>query len=302
MAPESSTLGDRPAELEVLIGEAVRSLERSGVASPRVDAEILAAHVLDVSRGRVAALALAGRTVESDRAARLQALVADRARRIPLQHLTGVAPFRGLELRVGPGVFVPRPETEQVAQVALDHLSSRSSRPARVIDLGTGSGALAAALAVEHDAAEVHAVEVSAQAAAWARMNLAPLGVTLHEVDFRELPESWRSSFDVVVSNPPYIPPDMVPTEAEVREHDPQLALYGGREDGLELPGAVIDAAADLLVTHGWFILEHAEVQATEISSRLRADGRFADVRTHQDLSGRDRATSASRAGDADDT
>lgn len=281
--------------LEDLLRDAVGRLRDAGVPSARVDAEILLAHVLGESRGRAAALALAGRRADPETAERLRSLVDERARRVPLQHLTGLAPFRGLELRIGPGVFIPRPETEQVAQAALDHLQCvRVSRP-RVIDLGTGSGALAAAIAAEHPAAEVHAVELSEQAAAWARVNLEPHGVTLHRQDLREVPAEWEAAFDVVVSNPPYIPPGMVPTEAEVREHDPELALYGGGPDGLQVPWAVVDSAAALLSAGGWMIMEHAEVQAATIAARLAEDPRFAQVRTHQDLTGRDRATSAVR-------
>ncbi len=283
---------------DVLLREATRRLSEAGVPSPRVDAEVLAAHVLDVSRGRLAAMAIAGSALTAPQAARFTDLVGEREARVPLQHLTGVAPFRHLQLRVGPGVFIPRPETEQVAQVALEKLASMAqSRPAgwrpRVVDLGTGSGALAAAIAAEHPQAEVHAVELSASAVAWAELNLGPLGVTLHQRDLREVPPGWEASFDVVVSNPPYIPEGMVPREEEVRVHDPELALYGGGADGLAMPFAVIETAKRLLVPGGWFILEHAEVQAPALAARCRADAALSAVATHQDLTGRDRATSA---------
>lgn len=285
-------------EAEKLLAAAAARLGAAGVPSPRVDAEILAAHVLGVPRGRLAAMAVAGSEVTAEQAEKLSHLVAERAERVPLQHLTGLAPFRHLELRVGPGVFIPRPETEQVAQAALDQLARMAAqRPAswrpRVADLGTGSGALAAAIAAEHPSAEVHAVELSAQAAAWAELNLVPLGVTLHQRDLREVPEDWEASFDVVVSNPPYIPAGMVPREEEVRVHDPELALYGGGSDGLTMPHAVITAAKRLLVPGGWFILEHAESQAPVLAEHCRADVALTQVSTHQDLTGRDRATSA---------
>lgn len=285
-------------EADQLLSEATARLHAAGVPSPRVDAEILTAHVLGVSRGRLAAMALAGSAVPASQADRITELIAERAERIPLQHLTGLAPFRHLELRVGPGVFIPRPETEQVAQAALDQLGRMAAqRPAswrpRVIDLGTGSGALAGAIAAEHPSAEVHAVELSPQAAAWAQLNLDPLGVTLHQQDLREVPEDWEASFDVVVSNPPYIPAGMVPREAEVRVHDPELALYGGGDDGLTMPRAVIETAKRLLKPGGWFILEHAEVQADSLAEHCRRDPRLSEVSTHQDLTGRDRATSA---------
>lgn len=284
--------------IDQLLEEAAARLRASGVPSPRVDAEILAAHVLGVPRGRLAAMAIASRAVSVAEADRFTLLVSERAERVPLQHLTGLAPFRHLELRVGPGVFIPRPETEQVVQVALDQLTRMAAqRPVdwrpRVIDLGTGSGALAAAIAAEHPAAEVHAVELSAQAIAWAELNLLPLGVALHQLDLREVPEEWESRFDVVVSNPPYIPEGMVPREEEVRMHDPELALYGGGADGLTMPRAVIETAKRLLVPGGWMILEHAEVQAEALAAHCRADPGLSQVRTHQDLTGRDRATSA---------
>ncbi|GAA1178254.1 peptide chain release factor N(5)-glutamine methyltransferase [Nesterenkonia xinjiangensis] len=286
--------------LDDLLRAAVDRLTAAQVPSPRADAELLLAHVLDEGRGRAVALALVGSPVDEATAARYESLVDERTRRVPLQHLTGLAPFRGLELRVGPGVFIPRPETEQVAQAVLDHLRSQPTASPRVIDLGTGSGALAASIAAEHPSAEVHAVELSDQAAAWAEENLTPHGVTLHRRDLRRLPEEWQASFDVVVSNPPYIPPHMVPTEIEVREHDPGLALYGGGADGLEMPLAVVEAAASLLIDGGWMIMEHAEAQARAIADRLLSDRRFAQVRTHQDLTGRDRATSALRLRRAD--
>ncbi|GAA1142431.1 peptide chain release factor N(5)-glutamine methyltransferase [Nesterenkonia lutea] len=299
-AHSSPEIKHRPGgqHADVLLKTGADRLTEAGVPSPRTDAEILAAHVLGVPRGRLAAMAIAGSDVSSGDASRYLDLVEERASRVPLQHLTGLAPFRHLELRVGPGVFIPRPETEQVAQAALDQLARvAQSRPAqwrpRVIDLGTGSGALAAAIASEHPGAEVHAVELSAQAAAWAEMNLRPLGVTLHQRDLREVPADWESSFDVVVSNPPYIPAGMVPREEEVRVHDPELALYGGGADGLSMPHAVIAAAKRLLVPGGWFILEHAEVQAPVLAEHCRADAALERVATHQDLAGRDRATSA---------
>ncbi|MDO5493781.1 MAG: peptide chain release factor N(5)-glutamine methyltransferase [Nesterenkonia sp.] len=279
--------------LDDLTPDALRRLTEAGVPTPRADLELLIAHVLGVSRGEAAAAVVAGRRVTEEQVGRLTDLVDDRSRRIPLQHLTGLAPFRGLELRVGPGVFVPRPETEQVAQLALDRLAALAPPTPRVIDLGTGSGALAAAIAAEVPDAEVHAVEVSPQAAAWARMNLEPLGVRVHEEDLRTLPQTWDATFDVVVSNPPYIPPGMVPRDPEVRDHDPQTALYGGGEDGLAMPRATVAAARRLLRPGGWFVLEHAEAQAAPMREHLRRHRDLEEVTTHRDLTGRDRATSA---------
>lgn len=294
-------------ELSGLLEAATAQLTEASIPSPRVDAELLAGHLLNASRGEVQTKVLTGAQLSEEQAERFNTLVAERAQRIPLQHLTGTAPFRTLELRVGPGAFIPRPETETVVEAALERL--RQMRSAQMetagveprlnaVDLGTGSGAIAAALAAEFPQAEIHAVELSEEAAAWAELNFQnlPSGsapVRLHQCDLREFPEQVSEEFDVVVSNPPYIPEDMVPTEREVRDHDPELALYGGGRDGLEMPRAVIEAAKALLRPGGWFILEHAEVQAEALREICETDPSLTDVETHQDLSGRPRSTSA---------
>lgn len=268
---------------------AASTLAEAGVPSPQVDAELLAAHLLGESVGRVRALALIG----ADAPKGYEELIAERAQRVPLQHITGVAYFRGLSLAVGPGVFIPRPETETVAQRAIDAASRTAG--ARVADLGTGSGAIAGSVAQEVPDAEVYAVELSGLAYAWAERNLTPLGVTLVKGDFAEALSEHDGTFDVVVSNPPYIPTDAVPREPEVARHDPELALYGGSDDGLRLPLAAAGAAARLLKPGGYFVMEHAEVQAEALLRVLGADPAWAETHTHQDLSGRDRATSAVR-------
>lgn len=268
---------------------AASTLADAGVPSPRTDAELLAAHLLGESLGRVRALALMG----ADAPAHFEELVSERARRVPLQHITGVAHFRALELAVGPGVFIPRPETETVAQLAID--AARSMRGARVADLGTGSGAIAGSIAHEVPDATVFAVELSDLAYAWAERNLAALPVTLVKGDYAVALSEHNGTFDVVVSNPPYIPTEAVPRDPEVAQHDPEIALYGGSADGLRLPLAAADAAARLLTPGGYFVMEHAEVQAVALSRILDADGSWNSVRTHQDLTGRDRATSAVR-------
>lgn len=273
--------------MEEALRAAERRLREAGVPSPRADAELLAAHLLGVSRGRVRALALTGAQVPEG----FDALVDERARRVPLQHLTGVAHFRRIDLAVGPGVFVPRPETETVAQLVIDRASALPAP--KIVDLGTGSGAIAAAVADEVPGAEVHAVELSDLALAWAGPNLAPFGVHLTRGDLATALPEQDGSFDIVVSNPPYIPADAVPHEPEVAEHDPQMALYGGGADGMELPRAAASSAARLLRPGGYFVLEHAEVQAPWVAAFLERSGRWTAVTTHQDLSGRDRATSA---------
>lgn len=275
--------------LDEALRDAASILADAGVPTPRADAELLAAHLLGESVGRVRALALIGAAAPEG----FGELVAERARRVPLQHITGVAYFRGLELAVGPGVFIPRPETETVAQLAID--AARLLPGARVADLGTGSGAIAGSVAQEVPDALVFAVELSDLAFAWAERNLAPFGVTLVRADYAEALTEHNGTFDVVVSNPPYIPTEAVPREPEVAEHDPDMALYGGSTDGLRLPLAAAAAAARLLKPGGYFVMEHAEVQAAALAAILGADPSWTTVLTHQDLSGRDRATSAKR-------
>ncbi|WP_035776661.1 peptide chain release factor N(5)-glutamine methyltransferase [Arthrobacter sp. H5] len=275
--------------LDHALAAAARQLADAGVPSARVDAELLAAHLLGETPGRVRALALTGSPAPEG----FFDLVAERSRRVPLQHITGIAYFRHLELSVGPGVFIPRPETESVAQLAIDHAGTLSHP--KVVDLGTGSGAIAGSIAQEVPGAEVHAVELDGLAIAWAARNLEPLNVILTQGDFRTALSEHNGTFDIVVSNPPYIPAEAVPRDPEVAEHDPSIALYGGSADGLFLPLAAAESAARLLVPGGYFVMEHAEIQAPEIKRILEADARWTDVRTHPDLSGRDRATSAHR-------
>jgi release factor glutamine methyltransferase len=266
---------------------AAEVLAEAGVPSPRVDAELLAAHLLGESVGRVRALALAGAPAPEG----LAGLVAERAQRVPLQHITGRAQFRHLELEVGPGVFVPRPETETVVQHAIDH--ARGLAEPKMADLGTGSGAIAGALATEVPGSRVFAVELSELAHAWAERNLASLGVELVLGDLRTALAEHDGTFDVVVSNPPYIPAEAVPREPEVAEHDPQIALYGGGADGMQLPAAAAAAAARLLKPGGYFIMEHAEVQAAAVARLLETSGRWRHIAGVLDLTGRERATSA---------
>jgi release factor glutamine methyltransferase len=282
------------------VGQATALLAEAGVPSPRVDAELLADHLLGVGLGRLRAMLL----VDSPAPEGYAELVAERARRVPLQHITGVAHFRYLQLAVGPGVFIPRPETESVVQLVIDWLGDRDRRQGRarpkVVDLGTGSGAIAGSIALEVPGAEVYAVEFSEFAHAWAERNLRPLGVTLLRGDLRDALPEHNGTFDVVVSNPPYIPAEAIPNEPEVALHDPPEALYGGGADGMELPTAAAASAARLLVPGGYFVMEHAEVQATWIAAMLKNSGRWSGITTHLDLNGKERATSAVLAAPTD--
>ncbi len=277
-----------PAQtLAAAISEATAILQEAGVPSPRVDAELLAEHLLGVGLGRLRAMML-GDTPAPEGYAEL---VAERAQRVPLQHITGVAHFRYLELAVGPGVFIPRPETESVVQLVIDHVKGMAHP--RIVDLGTGSGAIAGSIAHEVPGADVHAVEYSAFAHAWAEKNLSPLGVKLVLGDLRDALPELNATFDVVISNPPYIPAEAVPNEPEVALHDPPEALYGGGADGMELPTAAAASAARLLVPGGYFVMEHAEVQAGWIKTMMARSGAWTRITTHLDLNGKERATSA---------
>ncbi|WP_426225631.1 peptide chain release factor N(5)-glutamine methyltransferase [Pseudarthrobacter sp. DSP2-3-2b1] len=277
--------------LAAAVSEATAILRDAGVPSPRVDAELLAEHLLGIGLGRLRAMML-GDTPAPEGYAEL---VAERARRIPLQHITGVAHFRYLELAVGPGVFIPRPETESVVQLVIDYVKGMAHP--RIVDLGTGSGAIAGSIAHEVPGAEVHAVEFSPFAHAWAEKNLAPLGVQLVLGDLRDALPELNGTFDVVISNPPYIPSEAIPNEPEVALHDPPEALYGGGADGMELPTAAAASAARLLVPGGYFVMEHAEVQSGWIAKMMKRTGAWTEITTHQDLNGKERATSAVLAG-----
>ncbi|MFV0434200.1 MAG: peptide chain release factor N(5)-glutamine methyltransferase [Leucobacter sp.] len=286
------------SEIGAVLGLLRARLEEAGIADPAPDAELIVGHVLGVSRGRVQALALLGRELTAEQLGRIEELAGERARRVPLQHLTGRAPFRSLELSVGPGVFVPRPETETVAQFAIDSLQLVPSANPVAADLCTGSGAIALAIANEVATARVWAVEKSPEAHAWASRNTAEWGqgrveLLLGDALDPELLAHLSAGVDVLVSNPPYVPLDMVPRDPEVRDHDPELALYSGA-DGLDLIRGISKVGLDLVRPGGLIVLEHAETQGEAIRRLLTADG-WSAAATHRDLTGLDRATTAVR-------
>jgi release factor glutamine methyltransferase len=291
-APAEAT----PESLAEAVTRATSVLAAAGVPSPTVDAQLLAAHLLGVGRGELAAMLFGTTEAPSG----YDGLIARRAAREPLQHITGTAYFRHLELAVGKGVFVPRPETESVVQLAIDVLTrlhqERGGKSNTVaVDLGTGSGAIAGSLATEVTGCTVFAVELSDDAYPWAAKNLADTGVNLVHGDMRNAFAELDGTVDVVVSNPPYIPADAIPRDLEVRLHDPHMALYGGGADGMDMPMAAAATAARLLHPGGYFVMEHAEVQAEQMSRLLRDSGLWDNVATHTDLTGRDRATSGTR-------
>ncbi len=277
--------------LQQNLDAATRRLGDAGVPSPRHDAETLAAHVLRIERGALWRQAEVGPGFEPA----FQELVVRRARREPLQHLTGAAYFRHAVLAVGPGVFVPRPETELVAGAAIDEARARTGSAPVVVDLGCGSGAIAKSVADEVPSAVVHAVELADSAIPWARRNLAGSRVTLHHADLAQALAELDGRVDVVVSNPPYIPLDGIPRDPEVRDHDPETALYAGR-DGLDVIRIIERAAARLLRAGGLVVVEHGDEQGTSAPAVFVASQIWSDVGDHQDLAGRPRFVTARRA------
>lgn len=271
-------------------------LERAGVPAARVDAELLVGHVLSLSRGAVQAKAVVDAPMSLDESEHVAELATRRAAREPLQHITGRAAFRSLELAVGPGVFVPRPETELVAQYAIDALRAVATPEPVGVDLGTGSGAIALAMASEVQHAKVFGVEVSPRAFVWTVQNFRAVGASNATAVFIDLADALPEldgAVDVVISNPPYIPLGAIPRDPEVRLFDPEIALYGGA-DGLDVVRQVSRTAQRLLRRGGTLVLEHGEAQAAEIAALLRLDG-WTAIAHHRDLTGRDRATTALR-------
>ncbi|MFT4214517.1 MAG: peptide chain release factor N(5)-glutamine methyltransferase [Microbacterium sp.] len=278
--------------LSALLRAATSVLAAAGVPAPDVDAELLAAHAFGMTRGEVAAASLRGDAAPTGTAA-FDALVARRAAREPLQHLTGIAPFRHLELAVGPGVFVPRPETEIVAQYAIDALRAVADADPIAVDLGTGSGAIALAMATEVPHARVYAAENSPAAFAWAQRNFHAHAPHAH-LELADLADAFGDldgTVSVLVSNPPYVPDDAIPRDAEVRLHDPAAALYGG-PDGLDVVRVLSGVGLRLVRPGGLIVIEHGEWQGAVIRDLLTADG-WRAAATHPDLTLRDRATTA---------
>jgi release factor glutamine methyltransferase len=281
--------------LREAVRAATHTLAAAGIASAPVDALHLAAHALGVEVGEARRLLVLGGV---DVPPGYAALVAERARRVPLQHLTGVAHFRSLTLRVGPGVFVPRPETETLVSLALEALDLLADRATPVVvDLATGSGAVAFAVQTERPAARVYAVELDPLAHGWAVANRDRLGldVPVRLADACTAYPELEGAVDLVTCNPPYIPTDQVPVDPEVRDHDPAIALYGGSADGLAIPLRMAARAAVLLRPGGVLLLEHADVQGPALLRAFMAAGTWREARDHPDLTGRPRVLVAVR-------
>ncbi len=286
----------------MLLGDLVRHaaarFESVGIDSALADAELLAGHILGLSRGGVQAQILMGASIEEKQAEQLAQLYGRRFAREPLQHITQIAYFRQLELAVGKGVFIPRPETEFVAQLAIDAIHdafASGEERAIAVDLGTGSGAIALAMATENPSAKIFAVEKSPEAHKFTSANFETYrdqcDATLVLGDLDDAFAELDGMVDVVASNPPYIPLAAVPRDEEVRLHDPALALYGG-DDGMSVMHLVSATALRLLKPGGALIVEHADSQSMQVCQLLLADG-WSEVRPHQDLTGRDRAVTA---------
>ena len=273
------------------IGEALRAAERvlemAGCETPRGDAQWIAAHALEISRA--ALFVDADRPFPERKREAFEVLVARRARREPLAYVIGTTNFRGLELEVGPGVLVPRPETEVTAGRAIELARDRAR--ATVVDVGAGSGAIALSVAAEVPTARVFATEPSAAARAWALRNLArtALRVTLlpgHLLD--PLHPALGGAVDVIVSNPPYVSDaEWEGLQPEVRDNEPRDAVLGG-PDGLDVLMSLLETAPRWLSIGGWLIVELADTQTERIAKLLRVIG-YTDVRVTPDLAGRDR-------------
>ncbi|MBW0092537.1 peptide chain release factor N(5)-glutamine methyltransferase [Pseudonocardia sp. KRD-184] len=277
--------------LRLAIAEAERLLAAAGVSSPRVDAELLAAHVVGVERGRLMMHPL----VDPPVVEALRQLVVRRAAREPLQHLLGTAVLGPVAVAVGPGVFTPRPETELLLEWGLRAIVGVTSP--LVVDLCTGTGALALAVAASRPDARVHAVEADPGALVWARHNIAAHGgtVTLHAGDVRwsDLLLDLESHVDLVLCNPPYVPDD-TELPPEVTEWDPPGAVFGG-PDGLEIIRAVIATSAGLLRYGGHLAIEHDDTHGEAVPALLRRRRVLTDVTEHTDLNGRPRFATARR-------
>jgi release factor glutamine methyltransferase len=280
------------------ISIATARLAEAGVDSPRTDAELIAAHVHGVRRSELHSVP------DSGFDPRFWDEIGRRAAREPLQHITGLAYFRYLELEVGPGVFVPRPETEVMTGWAIEALRRIDVAEPVLADLGTGSGAIALAIAQEVPRAVVHAVEADPLARQWAQRNIRRCAqasphtggrVFLHAGEFRSALAEFDHTFDLVISNPPYVPVGAI-LPPEVGEYDPSAALWSGG-DGLSAIRDVEGAARRLLRPGGLVAVEHGAPQGSAVYWIFSEERGWRNTRNHRDLADRDRFVTATWPG-----
>lgn len=300
-----------------LVRSASAMLRASGVDTPEHDAKLLAAEVFGVDLQTVdkamlmgsetSELAKQGAKQSGEDAAlkRFHTMVDRRSKREPLQHITGHAPFRYLDLKVGPGVFIPRPETELVVQEGIEWTTRHGMYRAKVVDLCAGSGAIGLAFATEVPGSEVWAVEKSERTAQWTRRNLDETtkrypaiagNYHLEIADATQMPtlNQLDGTIDIVLTNPPYVPLADIPQQPEVRDYDPDLALYGGSADGTLIPERIIARAAKLLKNGGLLVMEHDITQGERLSTFALSYG-FSNVMVHNDYTGRPRYMTAKK-------
>jgi release factor glutamine methyltransferase len=278
--------------ISALLQQSALQLSNAGVQSPEVDSELLAAFFLGITRSELGVAVALNSDFPEDKIAAFEVAVSRRAKREPLQHITGLAPFRHLELLVGKGVFTPRPETEQVVSFAMEKIASLENPT--IVDLCAGSGAIALSFVTERADSNVFAVEKSKEAFEYLKQNSKSYGLELSQlsnVDLRDCLVGMDSVADLVISNPPYIPSEAIPVDLEVQLHEPALALYGGA-DGLDVIRLILAKAKQLLRTGGLLVLEHADTQASSITELLLAEG-WIGIESRKDLAGKDRMISA---------
>ena len=260
---------------------------------PEIDASLLLEHLLQCSRSEVQLKLLRMSDEEVDTLDReLRRLVLRRQNGEPVQYITGNAPFRYLEYQVGPGVLIPRPETESLVSLVVEEIDKSGSQSQTLIDLGSGSGCIAISLASERKNLAVTAVENSKGAFAWLEQNIATLAPQVRAVLGSAESACKGETFDYVVANPPYIPVGQ-PLPVEVRK-EPESALFGGDKAGIAIPAAFLTAATRLLKTGGFLAVEHHETQGALIADLLTE--KYTEINTIKDLTGRVRFTTARKS------
>lgn len=295
-------------DINHIIRQVQRHLDDADIVSAAAEAPTIVAHVLQVERSKLGVMQALGETLAQDDIEQIMQLTEARATRIPLQHLTGVAGFYGLDIRVEPGVFIPRVETEVLVETTLQYLRDATG-PLKILDLCTGTGAIAAALADQlsqrNVEASIWAIDLNPAAVRLAQHNTSKHQVTVLSADATDLDSTLAASrelanllgtFDAVVSNPPYIPLDTPVTQHEAR-HDPHEALYGGSADGTQIPLAIAAHALRWLAPGGFFIMEHDRTHAADLATALRQHSGWQDVTTVQDLTQTNRCVTAIRTG-----